>query len=158
MPLVAENGMDWMYANCSTTAQRGALDWWKRFRDATKPVFEELYGEVAAGNEAQRSIDLNSKPDYRENSTKSCARCAKARCGRQAPWCANSARRTTDPPGGLAIFQIVSRSGGSYPPPPAPPVNPVFSESPPRRGLERRRRGGIPAAGHRQPAINSFVT
>ena len=66
MPLVAENGMDWMYANCSTTAQRGALDWWKRFRDATKPVFEELYGEVAAGNEAQRSIDLNSNPDYRE--------------------------------------------------------------------------------------------
>lgn len=66
MPLVAENGMDWMYANCSTTAQRGALDWWKRFRDATKPVFEELYGQVAAGNEAQRSIDLNSKPDYRE--------------------------------------------------------------------------------------------
>ena len=66
MPLVAENGTDWMYANCSTTAQRGALDWWKRFRDATKPVFEELYREVAAGNEAQRSIDLNSKPDYRE--------------------------------------------------------------------------------------------
>ena len=66
MPLIAENGMDWMYANCSTTAQRGALDWWKRFRDATKPVFEELYREVAAGNEAQRSIDLNSKPDYRE--------------------------------------------------------------------------------------------
>lgn len=66
VPLVAENGMDWMYANCSTTAQRGALDWWKRFRDATKPVFEELYREVAAGNEAQRSIDLNSKPDYRE--------------------------------------------------------------------------------------------
>ena len=66
MPLVSENGMDWMYANCSTTAQRGALDWWKKFRDATKPVFEELYKEVAAGNEAQRSIDLNSKPDYRE--------------------------------------------------------------------------------------------
>ena len=66
MPLVAENGMDWMYANCSTTAQRGALDWWKRFRDASKPVFEELYKEVAAGNEAQRSIDSNSKEDYRE--------------------------------------------------------------------------------------------
>jgi len=44
MPLVAENGMDWMYANCSTTAQRGALDWWKKFKDATQPVFEELYG------------------------------------------------------------------------------------------------------------------
>jgi len=58
--------MDWMYANCSTTAQRGALDWWKKFRDATKPVFDELYDEVAAGNEAQRSIDSNSKSDYRE--------------------------------------------------------------------------------------------
>ena len=66
MPLVAENGMDWMYANCSTTAQRGALDWWKRFRDAAKPVFEQLYEEVATGREAQRSIDLNSKPDYRQ--------------------------------------------------------------------------------------------
>ncbi|GHV61840.1 ketol-acid reductoisomerase [Bacteroidia bacterium] len=67
MPLVAEKGMDWMYANCSTTAQRGALDWWKRFRDATRPVFEELYASVASGQEAQRSIDSNSKPDYREN-------------------------------------------------------------------------------------------
>ena len=66
MPLVAENGMDWMYANCSTTAQRGALDWWKKFKDASKPVFEELYSEVAAGNEAQKSIDSNSKEDYRE--------------------------------------------------------------------------------------------
>ena len=64
-PLVAENGMDWMYANCSTTAQRGALDWWKKFRDATKPVFEELYDSVASGNEAQLSIDSNSKADYR---------------------------------------------------------------------------------------------
>jgi len=65
-PLVAENGMDWMYANCSTTAQRGALDWWKKFRDAVKPVFEELYDNVAAGEEAQRSIDSNSQADYRE--------------------------------------------------------------------------------------------
>ncbi|MBB3187737.1 ketol-acid reductoisomerase [Microbacter margulisiae] len=65
MPLVAENGMDWMYANCSTTAQRGALDWWKPFRDAAKPVFEKLYAEVACGNEAQRSIDSNSQTDYR---------------------------------------------------------------------------------------------
>lgn len=66
MPLIAENGMDWMYANCSTTAQRGALDWWKKFRDATRPVFEDLYNEVACGNEAQRSIDSNSKEGYRE--------------------------------------------------------------------------------------------
>ncbi len=66
MPLVAENGMDWMYANCSTTAQRGALDWKGKFRDAVAPVFDTLYKEVAAGNEAQRSIDTNSQPDYRE--------------------------------------------------------------------------------------------
>jgi len=66
MPLVAENGMDWMYANCSTTAQRGALDWKNKFRDAVSPVFEDLYRSVAAGEEAQRSIDTNSQPDYRE--------------------------------------------------------------------------------------------
>lgn len=66
MPLVAENGMDWMYANCSTTAQRGALDWWKKFRDAVAPVFDELYESVAAGKEAQRSIDSNSQSDYRK--------------------------------------------------------------------------------------------
>jgi ketol-acid reductoisomerase len=66
MPLVAENGMDWMYANCSTTAQRGALDWWKKFKEATQPVFDELYASVAAGKEAARSISSNSQPDYRE--------------------------------------------------------------------------------------------
>jgi ketol-acid reductoisomerase len=66
MPLVAENGMDWMYANCSTTAQRGALDWWKPFRDATKPVFEKLYNSVKSQEQAEISITRNSQPDYRE--------------------------------------------------------------------------------------------
>ena len=65
-PLIAENGMDWMYANCSTTAQRGALDWFKRFRDASKPVFEELYQKVAAGQETRRVLEANSRKDYRE--------------------------------------------------------------------------------------------
>lgn len=64
--LVSENGMDWMYANCSTTAQRGALDWKGPFREAVLPVFEDLYDKVAKGEEAQRSIDTNSQPDYRE--------------------------------------------------------------------------------------------
>lgn len=64
-PLVAENGMDWMYANCSTTAQRGALDWWKKFRDAVAPVFEDLYDSVETGNEAKLSIDSNGQADYR---------------------------------------------------------------------------------------------
>lgn len=66
MPLIGENGMEWMYSNCSTTAQRGALDWWKKFRDATLPVFQQLYDEVASGNEAQRIIDANSVENYRE--------------------------------------------------------------------------------------------
>ena len=60
-PLIAENGMDWMYANCSTTAQRGALDWFKRFRDAAKPVFEELYKRVADGEETRRVLEANSR-------------------------------------------------------------------------------------------------
>ena len=66
MPLFAAKGMDWMYANCSTTAQRGALDWMGPFHDAIKPVVQKLYASVKCGNEAQISIDANSKPDYRE--------------------------------------------------------------------------------------------
>lgn len=66
MPLFAAKGMDWMYANCSTTAQRGALDWKDPFHDAIKPVVERLYQSVESGVEAQKSIDSNSKPDYRE--------------------------------------------------------------------------------------------
>ena len=66
MPLFAKNGMDWMYANCSTTAQRGALDWMGPFHDAIKPVVEKLYASVKCGNEAQISIDSNSQSDYRE--------------------------------------------------------------------------------------------
>lgn len=92
MPLVAENGMDWMYANCSTTAQRGALDWWKPFKDATKPVFEKLYKEVAAGNEAQRSIDANSKEDYREGLEKELAELRESEM-----WRAGSTVRTLRP-------------------------------------------------------------
>ena len=61
-----KRGMDWMYANCSTTAQRGALDWMGPFHDAIKPVMEKLYHSVETGNEAQISIDSNSQPDYRE--------------------------------------------------------------------------------------------
>ncbi|MBP5480609.1 MAG: ketol-acid reductoisomerase [Paludibacteraceae bacterium] len=72
-PLFAENGMDWMFANCSTTAQRGALDWMGPFHDAIKPVMQKLYKSVITGNEAQISIDSNSKPDYRANLEKELA-------------------------------------------------------------------------------------
>jgi ketol-acid reductoisomerase len=65
-PLIAEKGMDWMYANCSTTAQRGALDWFRKFRDATRPVFEQLYKSVETGDETRRTLEANSRPDYRQ--------------------------------------------------------------------------------------------
>jgi len=65
MPLVAENGMDWMYANTSTTTQRGALDCRHKFRDAVAPLFEELYESVASGHEARVVIEAGSKKDYR---------------------------------------------------------------------------------------------
>ncbi len=64
--LVAENGMDWMFSNCSTTAQRGALDWSPKFRDAVTPVFDELYQRVISGDETRRVLEANSAPDYRE--------------------------------------------------------------------------------------------
>jgi ketol-acid reductoisomerase len=64
--LVSENGMDWMFSNCSTTAQRGALDWAPKFRDAVAPVFEDLYGRVKTGKETKRVLEANSAPDYKE--------------------------------------------------------------------------------------------
>ncbi len=66
MPFVAEKGMDWMLANVSTTAQRGALDWRHKFRDAVTPLYDELYDSVAKGNEAKIVIDAGQKSDYRE--------------------------------------------------------------------------------------------
>ncbi|MBE0700035.1 MAG: ketol-acid reductoisomerase, partial [Anaerolineaceae bacterium] len=64
--LVAQNGMDWMYANCSTTAQRGALDWKGPFREAVAPVFEKLYNSVYTGEETRIVLKANSTPDYKE--------------------------------------------------------------------------------------------
>jgi ketol-acid reductoisomerase len=64
--LVAENGMDWMFSNCSTTAQRGALDWAPKFREAVAPVFDDLYQKVISGAETKRVLEANSAPDYRE--------------------------------------------------------------------------------------------
>ena len=64
--LVGENGMDWMYANCSATAQRGALDWRHKFRKAVEPVFAELYHSVEIGKETEVVLRVNSAPDYKE--------------------------------------------------------------------------------------------
>jgi len=72
-PLIGKNGMDWMYANCSTTAQRGALDWRHEFRKAVKPVFEKLYKRVANGTETKIVLKANSNPNYLENLRKELA-------------------------------------------------------------------------------------
>jgi ketol-acid reductoisomerase len=71
--LVGQNGMDWMYANCSTTAQRGALDWKDKFREAVAPVFDDLYQSVVTGTEARITLEANSRPDYREQLEKELA-------------------------------------------------------------------------------------
>lgn len=64
--LVDENGMDWMYSNCSATAQRGALDWKPRFRKAVAPVFKDLYAAVTSGREAKRVITVCGHRDYKK--------------------------------------------------------------------------------------------
>lgn len=64
--LVDENGMDWMFANCSATAQRGALDWKPKFRKAVAPVFRKLYDRVKSGKEAQRVIEECGRRDYQK--------------------------------------------------------------------------------------------
>lgn len=64
--LVDKNGMDWMYANCSTTAQRGALDWRHQFRKAVEPVFDWLYESVVSGEQTRIVLEANSAPDYRD--------------------------------------------------------------------------------------------
>jgi ketol-acid reductoisomerase len=64
--LVDENGMDWMYSNCSATAQRGALDWRPKFRDATLPVFIDLYNKVKSGEECVRVLKSTGSANYKE--------------------------------------------------------------------------------------------
>src|SRR3954462_9885333 len=68
--LVDENGMDWMYANCSATAQRGALDWKPRFRKAVLPVFKDLYNRVKTGKECARVLSSCGRSDYQKQLTK----------------------------------------------------------------------------------------
>ena len=85
-PLIAENGMDWMYANCSTTAQRGALDWFTAFKDASKPVFEKLYESVSSGEETRRTLEANSRPDYREQLEKELKEISGSEMWRAGAW------------------------------------------------------------------------
>jgi len=90
--LVGENGMDWMYSNCSATAQRGALDWRPKFRDATAPVFEELYRRVASGEETKRVLESTGGSNYQELLGKELAE-----LGNSELWQAGKATRSLRP-------------------------------------------------------------
>jgi ketol-acid reductoisomerase len=90
--LVGENGMDWMYANCSATAQRGALDWKPKFKKAVMPVFRELYKRVASGEETKRVLQACGRSDYKEQLTKELNAMANSEM-----WRAGKATRTLRP-------------------------------------------------------------
>ena len=90
--LVGENGMDWMYANCSATAQRGALDWKPKFKDATLPVFKDLYESVKTGKETARVLSSCSAPDYQDELGKELAE-----IGNSEMWLAGKATRSLRP-------------------------------------------------------------
>jgi ketol-acid reductoisomerase len=90
--LVAENGMDWMYANCSATAQRGALDWKPKFKKAVMPVFKELYNRVASGEETKRVLQSCGRADYQQQLTRELNRMANSEL-----WLAGTATRKLRP-------------------------------------------------------------
>ena len=90
--LVSENGMDWMYSNCSATAQRGALDWKPKFRDAVMPVFNELYKRVSSGLETKRVLSSCGKPNYQQQLTKELQA-----IGNSEMWLAGKATRSLRP-------------------------------------------------------------
>jgi len=90
--LVDENGMDWMYSNCSATAQRGALDWKSKFKKAVMPVFAELYKRVAGGAETKRVISACGKPNYQQLLAKELAV-----MGNSEMWQAGKATRSLRP-------------------------------------------------------------
>jgi len=90
--LISENGMDWMYANCSATAQRGALDWKPKFKRAVMPVFRELYQRVASGAETKRVLSACGKRDYQKQLGKELAK-----MGNSEMWQAGAATRSLRP-------------------------------------------------------------
>lgn len=90
--LVDENGMDWMYSNCSATAQRGALDWRPKFKKATLPVFQELYESVKTGKETKRVLTSCGKSNYKELLDKELSQ-----MGNSEMWMAGKAARSLRP-------------------------------------------------------------
>ncbi len=105
--LVDENGMDWMYSNCSATAQRGALDWKPKFKKAVMPVFKELYARVASGDETRRVISSTGRPNYRESLGKELGE-----MGSSEMWRAGKATRALRPKSARAAKSKAKGTGG----------------------------------------------
>ena len=103
--LVAENGMDWMYANCSATAQRGALDWKPKFKKAVMPVFRELYKRVVTGAETRRVLRSTGRQDYKQALSKELSE-----MGNSEMWLAGKATRALRPKE-LAKANLATASG-----------------------------------------------
>ncbi len=116
-PLIGKNGMDWMYANCSTTAQRGALDWRHEFRKAAEPVFERLYESVRTGNETRIVLEANSAADYSEKLRAELNEMASAEM-----WRAGSAVRSLRPENQKGGRQEARRPKAASARKPAPPA------------------------------------
>lgn len=90
--LVDENGMDWMYRNCSATAQHGALKWRPIFMKANLPIFEKLYRSVKSGKETAEVIRDLGRPNYKEFLEKKLAE-----IGESEMWLAGKAVRSLRP-------------------------------------------------------------
>ncbi|OVE73906.1 ketol-acid reductoisomerase, partial [bacterium B17] len=106
--LVDENGMDWMFSNCSATAQRGALDWRPKFKKATLPVFKDLYKSVKSGKETRRVISACGKKNYQEFLDKELSA-----MGNSEMWQAGKAVRKLRPTeGAKKIGKAVKGTGG----------------------------------------------
>ena len=139
-PLIGRNGMDWMYANCSTTAQRGALDWRHKFREATEPVFTKLYESVRTGTEARVVIEANSAADYAARLRKELDEMASAEM-----WRAGRAVRSLRPE---------NQSGAKKPVPAAVVAKPPKGKAPTKNAVKKAVKKAVkPAA--KKPAKKS---
>jgi ketol-acid reductoisomerase len=99
--------MDWMFSNCSTTAQRGALDWKPKFKKAVLPLFEKLYESVKTGKETRRVLKMGSKPNYQELLAKELAE-----MGNSEMWLAGKAVRELRPKTGEKKVSRARGTGG----------------------------------------------
>ena len=139
-PLIGKNGMDWMYANCSTTAQRGALDWRHEFRKAAEPVFERLYESVRNGTETRIVLEANSAPDYSQR-----LKAELAEMGNAEMWRAGTAVRGLRPESQQRATDAKAAPIGAKPRTAAPRPKKAGSPAKPRKAAAKPKKGAAKA-------------